>query len=210
LACGTGNIGLNLERLGYAITGIDASAEMVRVASQKAMDRPARFLQRDLRDLEGLGPFDAAVCMYDSFNYLLTLDEVDRALGQITDILQPGGALVFDVCTERNSLRYFRNVRHRERGPNFSYERHSYYDPEERLQYNHFQMRFDGRDQILEETHSQRIYALADLKDRLALSSFELLDVFADFTFSKGSEEAERLHFVLRVPGVWGPPNAEQ
>ncbi|MFL2541138.1 MAG: class I SAM-dependent DNA methyltransferase [Candidatus Latescibacterota bacterium] len=36
LACGTGNISLELRRLGYEMTGVDISGDMLRVANGKA------------------------------------------------------------------------------------------------------------------------------------------------------------------------------
>ncbi len=204
LACGTGNVSSELSELGFCVTGADASAAMVRVAQEKAAlnGSSSEFFERDLRDLDGLGLFDAAVCMYDSFNYLLEEEDLDEALVQICHILQPNGIFIFDVCTERNSLRHFSDLRDLESGPGFSYERHSYYSKQERLQHNHFQIRFEGHEQIYEETHVQRIYRLSELAARIHASPFALLDVLAEFTFNRGSEEVDRIHYVLRAPGA--------
>ena len=105
-----------------------------------------------------------------------------------------------DICTERNSLRYFCNMRTSERGPGFSYERHSIYDPDRRLQRNHFRIRRDGSDVALKETHVQRIYPVAAVAARVAASAWELLAFFDGFTFDEGTEQSDRVHFVLRAP----------
>ena len=200
LACGTGNMSLELRRLGYEMTGVDISGDMLRVANGKAGgDGGIEFVQRDLRELAGLGPFDAAVCMYDSFNYLLQDEDLDDALHSVASIIHPGGIFVFDICTQRNSLRYFHDMRDTEQGPGFSYERHSVYDPDTRLQSNHFEIRFDEGDVLLEETHVQRIYPVAAIAERIAASTFELLDAFDGFTLNKGTEDSDRIHFVLRA-----------
>ena len=200
LACGTGNVSFALHRLGYEVTGVDRSAAMLQVAREKAADTGVEFVQRDLRQLAGLGPFDAATCLYDSINYLLTPADIDTALRGAQAIVQPGGLFVFDICTERNSLRYFRNMRDSEQGPGFSYERHSIYDPVKRLQSNHFRIRCDGSDVALEETHVQRIYPVAAVAAQVEASAWELLAVCDGFTFDEGSEESDRVHFVLRAP----------
>ena len=114
--------------------------------------------------------------------------------------MQPGGLFVFDICTERNSLRYFRNMRDSGQGPGFSYERHSIYDPAKRLQSNHFRIRCDGSDVALEETHVQRIYPVVAIADCIEASAWELLALFDGFTFDEGTEESDRVHFVLRAP----------
>ena len=201
LACGTGNVSLELKRLGYEVTGVDLSEDMLRVANGKAAGEAGiEFVQRDLRELDGLGPFDAAVCMYDSFNYMLEPEDLDEALQSVASIVRPGGLFVFDICTQRNSLCYFRDMRDTEQGPGFSYERHSAYDPDTRLQSNHFEIHFDEGDVLLEETHVQRIYAVATVVERVEASTFELLDAFDGFTLNKGTEDSDRIHFVLRAP----------
>ena len=131
LACGTGNVSFALHRLGYEVTGVDRAEAMLEVAREKAADTSVEFVRQDLRQLGALGPFDAATCLYDSINYLLAPADIDAALRGTQAIVQPGGLFVFDICTERNSLRYFRNMRHSECGPGFSYERHSIYDPDQ-------------------------------------------------------------------------------
>ena len=211
LACGTGNATTALHDLGYAVSGVELSQNMVEVAREKAalLGRDIEYFQGDLRRLEGLGPFDTAVCLYDSFNYLLTPRDLARALEEVYAILLPGGIFVFDVCTERNSLLYFQDAKEDESGPGFKYRRHSRYDREQRLQYNEFHIRFGGCDEVLEEIHCQHIYALDDLVAAVGASPFDLLDFFAGFTFEKGSERADRVHFVLRRSRGGAAPQRE-
>ncbi len=202
LACGTGNMSFAIHRLGYEVTGVDCSEAMLEVAREKSAGTSVEFAQQDLRQLGGLGPFDAATCLYDSFNYLLAPADIDAALRGALGIVQPGGLFVFDICTERNSLHYFRDMRHSERGPGFSYERHSIYDPARRLQRNHFRIRRDESDVACEETHVQRIYSVATVAAQVEASAWELLALFDGFTFAEGSEKSDRVHFVLRAPLV--------
>ena len=203
LACGTGNIALELRSLGYVVSGVDRSASMLQVGREKSRQAGADidFLQSDLRRLDDLGEtFDAAVCIYDSVNYLLTLTEIQQALDQIHSILSPDGLLIFDVCTEQNSLRYFNAVRDTEEGPGFTYSRHSYYDRTGQLQMNHFRIRFEGREGVWEEIHTQRIYPLKQIIAQIEDSPFDLRGAFSGFTFKSGSERSDRIHFVLHRP----------
>lgn len=200
LACGTGNVSFALHHLGYEVTGVDRSEAMLQVAREKATGTSVEFVQRDLRQLAGLGVFDAATCLYDSINYLLAPADIDAALRGVQAMVRPGGLFIFDICTERNSLRYFRNMRDSERGPGFSYERRSIYDPDRRLQSNHFRIRRDGSDIALEETHVQRIYSIADMAARVEASAWELLALCDGFTLNQGTEKSDRVHFVVRAP----------
>ena len=199
LACGTGNITVELSNLDYVVSGVDLSSSMVREAQKKSPKIP--FFVGDLRHLSevaGLGPFDAAVCLYDSFNYLLTPDDFQKGLDEVFRILLPESLFIFDVCTESNSLRYFDDARDSGNGPGFHYKRHSYYDKITKLQYNHFLIQLDSRDKILEETHTQHIYPWEELLAHIKNSPFELLGAFDGFTFNKGSSRSDRIHFILQ------------
>lgn len=199
LACGTGNASFALAKAGYRLTGYDASREMIRIAREKAarQDRDLRFGVRDLRDLSGVGVHGAAVCLYDSLNYLTSLDQVRQALHQVHGVLSGGAFFIFDVCTEQNSLRHFRDVRNAEQGTGFSYSRHSHYDAGERLQHNDFDIRFDDGSRV-RETHVQRIYDCADLAAVVEAGPFELVELLDGFSLRPGSDLCDRVHFVLR------------
>lgn len=202
LACGTGTLTIELHALGYHLSGVDSSAAMVEVARGKAgRDGEIDFRTGDLRSLEEVGgPFDAAVCLYDSFNYLLTPADVDAALLAVCRVLDPSSLFIFDVCTERNSLDHFRDVHDAEEGPGFVYTRHSYYDRKRHLQFNSFDICLGEEGDHVRETHSQRIYPHRDLLAHIEASPFELLGAYDGFTFDRGSDDSDRVHFVLRSP----------
>ncbi len=200
LACGTGNVTMQLNHLGYSIRGVDRSGAMVEVAQSKSdnLGSPVAFRRGDLRQLDGLGPFSAAVCLYDSFNYLTTSTDVDLAFAQVYEVLEPRGMFIFDVCTERNSLMHFQDIQESEQGPGFVYSRHSYYDREQKMQFNSFKIRFDGQESTVTETHAQRIYAHDEMVELIGKSQFDLVDAYDGFTLSNGSDDSDRVHFILR------------
>src|SRR5713101_6171626 len=94
LACGTGNVTLELERRGYRVTGVDNSAAMLRQAQTKPA-RHARFLLQDARSLHLPEPVDACVCLFDSLNYLLTPEELAAAFTGVSRSLHPRGLFTF-------------------------------------------------------------------------------------------------------------------
>ena len=96
VACGTGRSLLPMVRRGYRVTGCDRSPAMVERARAK-LGRRGHVRVADMRALPWRERFDAATCVDDSINYLLSLGDVVAALGSIRDALVAGGLLVFDV-----------------------------------------------------------------------------------------------------------------
>ena len=96
--CGGGRHSLPLAELGYRVTGVDGSAELLRAATAQAAERKTlavSFEHRDMRDLPWRGEFDAAVCFGNSFGYL---DDDGNAafLAAVRRTLRPGARFVLE------------------------------------------------------------------------------------------------------------------
>jgi SAM-dependent methyltransferase len=94
MTCGTGAQAIGLCKRGYNVTACDISAEMVRIAEEKARGLPIRFHQGDIRSSR-FGIFDAVIAMFNSVGYLGKADFV-QAIGNVRENLKPGGVFVFD------------------------------------------------------------------------------------------------------------------
>jgi SAM-dependent methyltransferase len=105
VGCGTGKSFLPLLERGFEVTACDISPEMVALARRKAGSR-AQIHVADMRRLPILGEFDLVTCIDDTFNHLLTVDEVADALAGVRENLAPDGVLVFDV----NTIAAYRDV----------------------------------------------------------------------------------------------------
>ena len=101
LGCGFGRHAIALARHGYHLTGLDLSEPMLKLARELAASAPVAqtaidWHRRDMRDLAGLGPFDACICLYTAFGFFAD-DENRLVLEQVCDVLRPGGVFMLDV-----------------------------------------------------------------------------------------------------------------
>lgn len=101
LACGTGSLTVRLAALGYDMTGVDISPDMLALAADKCaeLDPPPLLLCQDMSRLRLLAPADAVVCCLDSLNYVTRPPEVRRTFSRVWQSLAPGGLFLFDVRT---------------------------------------------------------------------------------------------------------------
>ena len=97
--CGTGNHSIPLAQRGYQVTGVDLSAEMLRVARQKSVEAglTISWVEGDIRSAQAGGPFDAGLFMFAVLGYLLPNNDVMAALGNARRHIRVGGLLAFDV-----------------------------------------------------------------------------------------------------------------
>jgi ubiquinone/menaquinone biosynthesis C-methylase UbiE len=94
---GAGDVGLLVSELvGQAgtVTGVDCSAAMARIASERARlmgKTNVAFVYADIESVDLAGHFDAVVGRF----ILRELDDAPRTLRQLTRLLAPGGILAF-------------------------------------------------------------------------------------------------------------------
>jgi ubiquinone/menaquinone biosynthesis C-methylase UbiE len=104
VGCGTGNHATRLHRLGYEVTGVDVSLNMLRKAREKAEGKKIRFLHGDMKKLEKVVPkgerFDAAICLGNVPFHLMTMKDVQAFLNGVHKILRKNGLF---VCSARNA-----------------------------------------------------------------------------------------------------------
>jgi SAM-dependent methyltransferase len=106
VGCGTGRHAAFLAAAGFTVLGIDASEEMVEVAS--ARQSQARFEVADLFSWRPPAPVDGVLCR-GVFNDITTDDERARGVLSLWQMLRPGGLLVFSVRErEKTRARYRR------------------------------------------------------------------------------------------------------
>jgi hypothetical protein len=140
--------------------------------------------------------FDAVICLYDSINYLLEQELLSKAFNGVAESLKKGGIYIFDICTIKNSRLFFSNHVLSEDFGDVSYERTCIFYHAERIQENSFNIK-KGSESIYEK-HLQKIYKISEIKNIIPYDEFELLGIFDDMSFNGGSEDSERVHFVLK------------
>ena len=112
VACGTGRHALEMERLGYQVTGVDASADMIAVARERGRRAGVAWHVGDMRAFEVPGPrFDLVTCLFDSIGYATTNPELGDALRCIRAHLIPRGLAVLEFWHAAAMLRAFSPVR---------------------------------------------------------------------------------------------------
>ena len=98
ICCGTGHLAGLLTARGCSVTGVDASAELVRHARENVP--AAEFLVADASSFELPQAFDAAVSTFDSLNHLLSRQQLEAAFRNTAAALEPGALFAFDMLLE--------------------------------------------------------------------------------------------------------------
>ncbi|MEM3671460.1 MAG: class I SAM-dependent methyltransferase [Thermoprotei archaeon] len=97
VACGTGADSYEFAKLGYAVHGIDSSAQMIGRAVEKRPPGATNpvFNVMDMREINLRLKFDAALALFGGFGYLLNHSDVSRFLRGVRKHV-PEGPLIFE------------------------------------------------------------------------------------------------------------------
>jgi SAM-dependent methyltransferase len=115
VGCGTGKSFLPVLPRGWEVTGCDISPAMLELARRK-VGTEVRLEVADMRELPVFGEFDLVWCLDDAINYLLSTEELERALAGMRANLAPTGLLMFDVNTLHAYRTFFAETEVIERG----------------------------------------------------------------------------------------------
>lgn len=101
LGCGTGNHDFELAKLGYEVTGVDMSEEMLAAADSRrasiacSITQPC-FQQGDIRIIRLEKTFDVAISLFHVMSYQTTNDDLQAAIATAKVHLADGGCFIFD------------------------------------------------------------------------------------------------------------------
>ncbi|MZQ76434.1 MAG: methyltransferase domain-containing protein [Peptoclostridium sp.] len=201
LGCGTGSVTKELVRLGYEVTGVDISEEMLCEAQKKLGDENLKsiLLCSDMRnlDFQSLSP-DCVVCACDGFNYITDEDDLLRLFCGIYDTLPEGGVLVFDLSSFYKLSNVLGDNTFTLAEDDIAYIWENYYEPDaETVEMEiTFFAKTNGLYKRFEEYHIQKAYRNETIKAMLSASGFRSIKALGDFGMEDASERSERVFFV--------------
>jgi SAM-dependent methyltransferase len=92
---GTGRIAIPLAEAGYDVTGVEVSEEMVERGQTKS--KSVEWVRGDMRGVKLGRRYGLAVCAFNSFLCLLSVDDALDFLRNAREHLEPGGLLGIEV-----------------------------------------------------------------------------------------------------------------
>ena len=192
LACGKGRHSITLNQLGFNVLGVDLSENSIKEASKHATEG-LRFGVQDMR--EPLDEqFDAVFNLFTSFGYFDSIQDNDRVIQAMSEMLDDNGTLVIDFM---NSFKVIEQLVKKEEkevdGIHFNIERK--YTGTHVVKDIRFSA--DGRNHHYTETVQALL--LEDFQGLLEKHGFQIESLYGNFdldTFNK--ETADRLIIVAK------------
>jgi len=193
LGCGTGSHDIILAKKGFKVVGIDSSATMIELAREKvrSFGLQIEFVVQDMRELQLPKDFDCAICMFGSFGYVLSDEDLKNLFKGLRNVLRPNGLFLFEFWN-KDGLKPtpYRSWDKREEDDIRVYRlSKSDYNADEGVLDIRFAFVVLEQDRLIddfEELHRIRIYSLNEMKRILKDEGFNILHMLAGYA---GKEE---------------------
>jgi SAM-dependent methyltransferase len=201
VGCGTGTSFMPMLAQGWEVSGCDISPAMLALAREKAGEK-VQLAVADMLDLPDFGEFDLVWALDDAVNYLLSPEELTRALAGMRANLAPTGLLLFDVNELQAYRTFFAETTVVEReGRQLTWRGLASADvPPGSICESEMEV---APGEVL--THRQRHFPEAEVRAALAQAGLECLDVFGHGLDGIPTQPLEPTHtkaiYVARVAG---------
>lgn len=199
MGCGPGAHAIAVARHGHRVTGVDTSRRLLERARATAQGAGAdvEWIEADMREFRRLAHFDLICSLYASFGYFDDAQN-QQVLENFQASLVPGGALILDVVGREATAGPQPQARaHEIEGVRYL-ERRATVDRGSWLVTHWSVMRGETRQEF---TARQRLYAAAELEERLLAASFATVDLAGSLDGrTPCAEGCERLVALARRP----------
>lgn len=200
LGCGTGQMTGRFADVGYDVTGIDLSPDMLSIAMQKKKEEQnILYLNQNMSDFSLHKRADVILCICDSLNYLLSEEELLSTFQCVRRYLVEGGLFVFDVKTEFCFQEIMGDLTRVEDDGDNTIIWDNLYDSDEKI--NEYLITIFQKDESDEnyrrydECHVQRAYTLEQIKELLNESGLKLVDCYGADMDGPLTQKDERWYF---------------
>jgi ubiquinone/menaquinone biosynthesis C-methylase UbiE len=205
LACGEGTFAVAATELGYSLTGLDLSEDMLGFAQERARSAGLKvnFVQGDMRSIPFTRGFDLVTCWFDSLNYILEPKQLVRVFEGVARALRKNGLFMFDMNTV-----YGLAVNWRENPCYVGVDKEDVFEVH-RQEYNFetsiatmhitaFTKEAEAWTRI-DEDHQERAYTQREIHDCLKDSGFQVLASWGSFRDrSEPTSESGRIWYVAK------------
>ncbi len=191
-ACGTGTLIKRLRTEGWNSVGVDLSFSMVRAGRKGRGSFPGSV--GDLRALPFSHGIDYVTCLFDSINFLLSIEDVTRAFRGMREAFSHQGLLYFDIVTERMVTEHFEGKEWTEDNGRFSSAWSSRYSRKTSIAETRVRVNSGPQGTVFE-----RIYSQAEIERALKDAGLCVLGAFDAHTWKAPHKKTVRIDFVASV-----------
>lgn len=213
LGIGTGRLAIPLAQNGIHVVGIDNCPKMLAALQNKLNMENIKhisYYQQDMRFLSLNSQFDIILCPFCTFNFLLTIEDQEKALISIKKLMKHNSNIVFDLLTLNTFPDSFQDstIKH--------FDTYTELDDESTIEI-YTSSKFNQCNQIFLQkrifrryvqglltaefytTMKNRFFYLGEFQLLLDKCGYKILNTYGDYNFSPFSKQSQNLIVVATL-----------
>lgn len=198
IACGTGRITIELASLGYKMTGVDISEEMLSVAENNMRNSKHRatFIKQDMVNISIKEKFDCVLCLCDGVNYVEEY-ELIKYFQNVYNVLNDNGIFIFDISTLYKLQHILGNNTYYYEVDDICYVWENEFNDDNTVSMHLvFFVKHEENYKKFEEYHTQKAYDINEIYKALEKIGFCNINCFDGLSFKKVNNISERAFFI--------------
>ncbi|MEO0096494.1 MAG: class I SAM-dependent methyltransferase [candidate division WOR-3 bacterium] len=201
LACGTGIPSIILLKKGYQVIGVDKSEEMLNIFKKKIENYPdlknnLTIVESDITNFNLDIQVDAAVSFYDSINYLLKEDDLEKCFSLIYKFLKEKGIFSFDMNTIFVLEKFWANNKFVRESESLKTLWENKFDKKLKISTLYLKCYLKDKKEFFIEIHQERGYEYKTLIKLLKKVGFRKIKIFQHLTFLPAKRDSLRVMFI--------------
>jgi len=195
LCCGFGRHAIPLAQMGFAVTGLDYSDDLLARAREDAahLDIDVEFRRGDMRELPWADAFDGCVMLGGSFGVFEQEAENERVFHAVAAALKPGGRFLLDTANRDRVVCDYEPHQRQEIGDWVRCVEYRF-DPVSGVSRSH--ERWLRGEECIERTQRRRLYTATELDSMLRRAGLTPVAYYGGYD---GGEFTTRSHRILVV-----------
>ncbi|MBU0894792.1 MAG: class I SAM-dependent methyltransferase [Nanoarchaeota archaeon] len=185
VGCGTGTHISLLEKADFECTGIDLNIEMLKIANKKVK---AKLLQANMSDFNIDEKFDAIICMFASFNHLLSIRESIKALRCFYKHLKKNGILILDLHNSKTKGSKEDNFKNIYRKMSWDYNSGTKIETTKVV--------FRVPEGLIEDKHLMRIFSINEMNELLSGVGFKNIQILGGYKQKVANGDSKNLEVI--------------
>lgn len=204
LGCGSGNMTIELKKMGFDIIGLDISQDMLQIAAEKALSNYMKimFINQDMTCFQVNRSFKGVFSFCDVINYVTDEEKLLECFKRVYSSLEAGGLFIFDISSEHKLKDVIGNNTFTRNEEDMCYIWDNYLEGDLLEMYITFFVKQEGGGPLLykrfDETHVQRAYSVDKILELLRKSGFENIKFYDDYSFNHVNKDTLRISFVVK------------
>ncbi|OVE67153.1 SAM-dependent methyltransferase [Clostridium diolis] len=200
LACGTGNVSINVAKYFKTVYAVDLSDDMLNVAFDKFKKNKikAKVICQDMCELSLNKRFDLITSVLDSTNYITEHEDLLDYFSSVYEHLKENGIFIFDINSYYKLSTVLGNNIYTYSSEEIFYTWENSFEDDVLNMFLTFFVKTENElYKKFEEEHFERAYKESYIEDILKKCNFRIINKFSGYSDEEVNENSERILYIV-------------